>query len=167
MGSRGASSKSSTNYTLDKVLVSRANSMSVLDAGDTINKTFERNVEEIKSFAISDTEKKNAIKEQKELAEKALETTIKYPNAFATGRANASKSVLTGADKIAKSNHELEISMNKIRKKNVNTTKTTEKARRAKIIQNAFKNGDLSVIIDGEKWTRKTTRSKTFVRIYK
>ena len=166
MGSRGASSKSSTNYTLDKVLVSRANSMSVLDAGDTINKTFERNVEEIKSFAISDTEKKKAIKEQKELAEKALETTIKYPNAFATGRANAGKSVLTGADKIAKSQHALEISMNKIRKNNENTIKATQKASRAKIIQKALKNGDLSVVIDGEKWTRKSTRSKSFVRSY-
>ena len=110
--------------------------------------------------------KKKAIKEQKELAEKALETTIKYPNAFATGRANAGKSVLTGADKIAKSQHALEISMNKIRKNNENTIKATQKASRAKIIQKALKNGDLSVVIDGEKWTRKSTRSKSFVRSY-
>lgn len=167
MGSRGSSSESGKNIALDKVLIRRANGFSVLDAGDRINRTFNRNIKEIKSFVISDAEKQKAIKEQKELAEKALKTQIKYPNAFATGRANADKYILGGKDEIANSQHALETSMKKYRKINENTIKANQQRDRAKIIQNALKNGDLSVVIDGETWTRKTTRSKSFERSYK
>lgn len=166
MGSRGVSSKSAAGTTLDKALISRANGASALgNAGEIINKTFQNNVAEINNLQISDKEKQKAIREQQELATKALKTTSDNANPFATGRANR-KIDKKGADKIAKANNNISQHMNKIRQQSENNERSKKQANRAKLVQDALKRGALSVVIDGETWTRKTTRSKTFTRSY-
>ena len=95
MSGRGASSASKavavggiSAQILDSRLVGRANAMSVLaDAGDRINREYERNVAEINGMSLSDADKKDAISEQKALAENALRVYIDNPNPYAIGPA--------------------------------------------------------------------------------
>lgn len=54
--------------------INRANAASVIDMGDIIRRTFERNAAEINGLALSDAEKKDAVKQMATLATTALKT---------------------------------------------------------------------------------------------
>ncbi len=174
MGGRGASSASGmaasasgSSRALDSKLISRANASSPLaDAGNRIKREFEQNVAEIKSMSLSDADKKSAISEQRALADNALKVHAENPNPFATGRAriNAAKAH-SAADKAASAEMALSTHMESLRRQQAESTAKAKRESRAEIIQNALANGDMSVVIDGVTWTRKTKRSRSFTRV--
>lgn len=174
MGGRGASSASGmaasasgSSRALDSKLISRANAASPLaDAGNRINREFEQNIAEIKSMSLSDAGKKSAISEQGALADTALKVHAENPNPFATGRAriNAVKAH-SGANKAASAETALSTHMKSLRRQQAESTAKAKQESRAEIIQNALANGDMSVVIDGVTWERKTKRSRSFTRI--
>ena len=171
MGGRGASSASGTivsnGSNLDRNLIRRANDASfVSDGGDRINRTYKRNVAEINSMALSNEEKRTAINEQRVLAEAALKAIAENPNPFVTGRArlNTTKT-RNGADKKLSAENALSVNLSKYREQSDRRVKEQKQKQRVEIIQAALKRGDLSVVIDGVTWARKTKRSRSFTRV--
>lgn len=174
MGGRGASSVSGmsasagvSSKALDSKLISWANASSPLaDAGNRINREFERNIAEIKSMSLSDVGKKDAISEQRSLAENALKVHAENPNPFAIGRAriNAAKAH-SAADKAASAEAALNTHMKRLRRQQAESTAKAKRESRAEIIQDALANGELSVVIDGVTWTRKTKHSRSFAKV--
>ena len=65
--------------------INRANAASVTDMGDIIRRTFERNAAEINGLALSDSEKKDAVRKMAELATTALKTAAGKPAAQRIG----------------------------------------------------------------------------------
>lgn len=156
---------SSVGDSLDTALVTRANGSSVLgNAGDRVNRTYERNVSEIEKMDLSNADKSAAIAEQRRLASDALRTMVENPNPFATGRArvNRAKSI-AGADKVSRSEAAIEGHMDAIRKKAKSNSKERSRKSSAQIIQQALADGKMSVVIDGKTYVRKSKRSKSFV----
>lgn len=95
---------------LSKQDIERANAASVADIGDIIKRTFERNANEINSLYLSDSEKKDAVKEMASLATTALKTAAGAVNPYASGVARLTTAQKTGsaADRAAKDRGEAE-----------------------------------------------------------
>lgn len=150
---------------LDAALVMRANGSSVLgNAGDRVNRTYERNVSEIEKMDLSNADKSAAIAEQRRLASDALRTMVENPNAFATGRARVNRAkAVAGGDRVSKSETAIDGHMNDVRKKAKSNSEERSRESNARIIQQALADGKMSVVIDGKTYVRKSKRSKSFV----
>ncbi len=172
MGGRGASSVTTKSanvavQSLNNRLVGRANAMSVLaDDGDRINRKYERNVAEINGMSLSDADKKDAISEQRALAENALRVYIDNPNPYAIGPARFDVAkARRGAEKAAFAEAALGAHMKELRKRQAKLSAAAKQKSRAEMVQDALSRGDMSVVIDGVTWVRKTKRSRSFTRV--
>lgn len=152
-------------YSLERVLIERANWASALgNAGTSIAGRVDSNIKEINALeGLTDAQRKAAIDEQLKLGAAALQSTIDNPNPFATGRArtNTAKNA-AGADAIARSNNAIDTHMESVRSLSRSTRAESARQTRAQIIQDALANKQLSVVIDGKTWVRKSLRSKSF-----
>lgn len=174
MGGRGASSASRaatvvsvSAQSLDRMLVARANAASVLaDDGDRISRKYGRNVAEIYDMPFSSVDKMSALARQKALAENALRAYINNPNPYAIGPARFDVAkTRRGADRAASAEAALGAHMKELRRQQAKLSASMKQKSRAEIIQNALANGELSVVIDGVTWERKTKRSRSFTRV--
>lgn len=172
MGGRGATStkgKAKQGGSLDKRLIDRANGTSILgNAGDRVNRTYTRNVEEINNLSLSKVEKQRAIKQQKDLAETTLKEMANNHSPYGAGagpaRFNKDK-VVESADKVAKAESAIDTHMNNTRKLSQQNARKGKETNLTNALNNAIKNGDLEVTVNGETWRRKTRRGTTFTKV--
>lgn len=150
---------------LSKQDIERANAASVTDIGDIIKRTFERNANEINSFYLSDSEKKDAVKEMASLATTALKTAAGAVNPYASGVARLTTAQKTGsaADRAAKARGEMDSYMRKLRDKSNANKKAEEKKAFTNSFAAAQKSGALEVTVNGKKYRRANRRSNTWI----
>ena len=121
---------------LAKQDIERANAASVMDMGDIIKRTFERNAAEINGLELSDAEKKDAVKQMATLATTALKTAAGAVNPYASGPARLTTAQKTGsaADIAARARGEMDSYMRKLRDQSSKNRKAAEN----KAFTNAF-----------------------------
>lgn len=149
---------------LSKQDIERANAASVTDIGDIIKRTFERNANEINSLYLSDSEKKDAVKEMARLATTALKSAGGAVNPYASGVARLTTAQKTGsaADRAARARGEMDGYMRKLRDQSSANRKAAEKKAFSNAFVSAAKSGALEVTVDGKKYRRANKRSNTW-----
>ena len=169
-GGKGAGAKQQTGggaiTALDNTKVQRANGTSVLgNAGDRVQRTYDRNTQEIGTLNLTDQEKVDGIKRQHELATATLDIMAGNPNPYAAGAGPArfnQQRVSRGANQIASAENAIDTHMQSLRDKSAQNTKNQANQRRATALQNAMSNGLLSVTIDGREYYRTRRNSSTW-----
>lgn len=169
MGGRGGSGGTSgkkSGSALDRSKIERANGASVLgDAGDRIQRTYSRNVEEINSMSLSESQKSEAIEKQKELATNALETIAKNPNPYGAGYGPArinKRKASQGADKIASAENAIDSNMKTLRNTSSKNRRAQENRSLSDALSGAISRGDLSVTFNGKEYYRTRKNSNTW-----
>ena len=149
---------------LAKQDIERANAASVMDMGDIIKRTFERNATEINSLELSDAEKKEAIQQMANLATTALKTAARSVNPYASGPARLTTAQKTGssADRAARARGEMEDYMRKLRDQSRANIKAAENKAFSNAFVSAQKSGALEVTVNGKKYRRANKRSGTW-----
>lgn len=149
---------------LAKQDIERANAASVMDMGDIIKRTFERNVTEINSLYLSDVEKKEAVQQMANLATTALKTAARAVNPYASGKARLTTAQKTGssADRAARARGEMEGYMRKLRDQSSANIKSAENKAFSNAFVSAQKSGALEVTVNGKKYRRANKRSGTW-----
>lgn len=134
------------------------------DAGESINTEYKDNVRRIVGLdLISDSDKRDAIKRQHELATAALQAQAEAPSWAVTGRANLNVRASNSAtQKAMTARGDMTEHVNSL----IITSKTNVVAARnnaRKIaVENALATGALEFTVNGETWRRSSKRSKTF-----
>ena len=154
---------------LSKRDIERANAASIIDMGDIINRTFERNIAEINGLSLSDNEKKDATTKMKNLATNALKTAAGAVNPYSSGPARLTTAQKTGsaADRAAKARGEMDSFMQSVRSKSSkNKNAAWEFIKWWVSFSNAFvsaqKSGALEVTVNGKTYRRANRRSSTW-----
>lgn len=171
MGGRGANGRlilsGNNNFeTLDTVKIERANGASALgNAGDRLQRTFERNISEIRSLELTNEQKKEAIKTQKELVTNTLEIIAKNPNPYGAGYGPArinTKKANQGADKIANAENSIETHMNSLRRISSLNKNAQETSNLAEALKKATSAGELTVTVNNKTYYRTRKNSSTW-----
>lgn len=149
---------------LAKQDIERANAASVMDMGDIIKRTFERNAKEINSLYLSDAEKKEAVQQMANLATTALKTAASAVNPYASGPARLTMAQKAGssADRAARARGEMEGYMRKLRDQSSANIKAAENKAFSNAFVSAQKSGALEVTVNGKKYRRANKRSRTW-----
>lgn len=153
---------------LDEELIRRANAAgTVVDFGDSTARQYKNNVDEIRNMDLTDDEKRNAIKELHSLTEDQLRAEAGSLSPYSMGvgpaRANTTK-IRQNADKAVQARQNTRNYMDKLREDQNKKKKAKANQDRVTALQKAQANGDLSVTINGETWTRTSKRSKTWTK---
>ena len=152
---------------LSKDLIRRANSAgTVVDYGDSTSKAYAKNVEEIKGFDMTSSERKEAYSKLHELTENQLRAEAKAVNPYTSGPARFNKAqVDRNVESAASARQKTNNYMESLRK----ADSAKKKAASAKSFNDAFmaayKSGVLEFTYNGEKYRRKNARSKTFTKV--
>lgn len=149
---------------LDAEKIRRANSASLTDMGDIINRTYERGRKEIGEMDLSDAEKKDAISDLKKLSNNALDSASKAVNPFASGRSRLSTSQKTGsaADRAASDRAKVDDYMKGLRKKSSDNATRRANVNLAQQLQKAQSEGKMEVIVNGKRYYRKSKRGSWY-----
>ena len=149
---------------LSKRDIERANAASIIDMGDIINRTFERNIAEINGLSLSDNEKKDATTKMKNLATNALKTAAGAVNPYSSGPARLTTAQKTGraADRAAKARGEMDSFMQSVRSKSSKNKKAAENKAFSNAFVSAQKSGALEVTVNGKTYRRANRRSSTW-----
>lgn len=176
MGGRGASSISRKNGgaalsgeapALDGNLIRRANAAgTVVDFGDSTSAAYARNVEEIKTFDMTPSERKEAFSKLHELTENQLRAEARAVNPYTSGVARFNKAqVDRNSNSAANARQKTNAYMDSLRKAN----QSKKKAASAKSFNDAFtaayKSGTLEFTYNGETYRRRSKTSKTFTKV--
>ncbi len=145
-------------------LIRAANAASLFDMGDSIYSELKRNIEEINKFDLTDDEKQKAIKEQQDLAKRALELQAKAVNPYVSGPARLTTAQKTGSatDRVAEKRAEITEHMQTLREKSEKNRREQENKRIFEAAKKAIENKQLQFTINGKTYTRKSLRGKTF-----
>lgn len=176
MGGRGGSSGSigagdgvrgrgmSLARFLSRQDINRANAASVTDMGDIIKRTFERNANEINGLDLSDSEKKDAVRQMADLATTALKTAAGAVNPYASGPARLTTAQKTGsaADRAASARGAMDSYMRKLRDQSSANRKAAEKKAFSNAFVSAQKSGALEITVNGKTYRRANKRSSTW-----
>lgn len=140
--------------TLDPSLISRANDASVMNLGDAVNRTYLKNVEEVRSMNISEDEKANAIKKIKELSEKELKYRSLAVNPYVSGPAVLTNDQMSteSADKAVAISNELEGYMKQLRRQSGKNAVEQRNKSILSILKEAETKGEKVVKIDGKTY---------------
>lgn len=162
----GSSSNSQTTPALNSDLVRRANDASVIfDAGDATVRQYNSNVDEIRGMDLTDAEKADAIRDLHSLTEKQLRAEGEARSPYAGGMGPArfnQRQVSRNADKAAQARQDTQNFMNNLRKDQKQKAKQREARGLKSALDQAIASGALEFTYNGQTWTRKSKRSKTF-----
>lgn len=175
MGGRGASSGVGAGGgkvggeapALDRNLIRRANAAgTVVDFGAATSAAYARNVEEIKSFDMTSSERKAAYSKLHDLTENQLRAEARAINPYTSGPARFNKAqVNRNAESAASARQKTNNYMDSLRKAN----QSKKKAASAKSFNDAFtaayKSGTLEFTYNGETYRRRSRTSKTFTKV--
>lgn len=175
MGGRGSSSGVSASGglvggeapALSKDLVRRANAAgTVVDYGDSTSSAYARNVEEIKGFDMTASERKEAYSTLHSLTENQLRAEAKAVSPYTSGPARFNKAqVSRNAESAASARQKTNSYMDSLRK----ADSAKKKAASAKSFNDAFtsayRSGVLEFTYNGETYRRKSKKSKTFTKV--
>ena len=152
---------------LDRNLIRRANAAgTVVDYGDSTSAAYARNVEEIKSFDMTSSERKEAYSRLHELTENQLRAEARAVNPYTSGPARFNRAqVSRNADSAATAKQKTNNYMDGLRKAN----QAKKAAASAKSFNDAFtaafKSGTLQFTYNGETYRRRSKTSKTFTKV--
>ena len=151
---------------LSKSLINRANAAgTVVDFGDSTAREYAKNAKEIGSFDLSKEEKQNALKELHSLTENQLRAESKAVNPYTSGVARFNKTqVDKNSASASNARQKTKNYMDGLRKQNATKKKETANKRIFNAANAAIKSGALSFTVDGETYTRKTRRAKSFTK---
>lgn len=175
MGGRGSSSGVAASGglvggeapALSKDLVRRANAAgTVMDYGDSTSAAYARNVEEIKGFALTTSERKEAYSTLHSLTENQLRAEARAVSPYTSGPARFNKAqVSRNAESAASARLKTNSYMDSLR----NADRAKKKAASAKSFNDAFtaafRSGALEFTYNGETYRRKSKNSKTFTKV--
>lgn len=176
MGGRGASSISRKNGgapllgeapALDRNLIRRANAAgTVVDYGDLTSAAYARNVEEIKTFDMTPSERKEAFSKLHELTENQLRAEARAVNPYTSGTARFDRAqVNKNAENAIDARRRTDSYMESLRSAN----RAKKSASSAKSLNDAFvsayNRGELEVTYNGVTYRRRNRRSNTFTRV--
>lgn len=175
MGGRGGSSGVAASGglvggeapALSKDLVRRANAAgAVVDYGNSTSAAYARNVEEIKGFAMTASERKEAYSTLHSLTENQLRAEARAVSPYTSGPARFNKvQVSRNAESAASARLKTNSYMDSLR----NADRAKKKAASAKSFNDAFtaafRSGALEFTYNGETYRRKSKNSKTFTKV--
>lgn len=151
-------------YGLDTELIRKANNTSYMyEAGDAIKREFEREISQINSLNISSSEKSQYIKDLKDLNTQALKaqaSNISQTVAGVAKRVSGSEKAQEKVSKIRGMKSDLII---KAKQKSDANNKSKESRDLTSAIKEAIDNKSLSFTYNGKTYTRKTTRSSSWI----
>lgn len=156
--------KANDTDSLDSEKIKRANSASVMDIGDIINRTYQRGKEEISTMEFSDAEKKDAVSKLKELSNNALDSAAKAVNPYVSGRSRLTRSQMTGsaADKASSDRGKIDSYMNSLRQRSKENAKKKANVSLAQQLQRAQAEGRMEITINGKRYYRKSKRGSNW-----
>lgn len=152
---------------LDSTLIRRANAASfAFDSGSAVQRQFERDVNEIRSFDLSEKEQADAISKLRSLTESQLKAEASAVSPMVSGRARLNVAqVNRNADKAVDARQKTNAFMDDLRK----SDKAKRKTKEAKSFNDAFvaayNSGVLEFSYGGSTYRRSSTRSKTFTKV--
>lgn len=149
---------------LDSAKIRRANSASVMDMGDIVNRTYERDKAEVQTLNLSDSEKKDAVSELKRLSNNALDSASKAISPFASGRSRLSSSQISGsaADKAASDRAKVDNYMDSLRRRSRENGKKTASANLVQQLRTATAEGKTEIYVNGKRYYRKSKRGSNW-----
>lgn len=149
---------------LNQDLVRRANDASfAVDAGSATQREYTRNINEINSLNLSETEKSNAIKTVHELTENQLQAEARAVSPYTSGRARINTSqVQQRTDSAASARQKVNNYMQELRNTSRKNAKKQETANLGNVLQNAMSSGALEVSFGGKTYYRSRKNSKTW-----
>lgn len=170
MGGRGSASSimsksgNDTNNSLNADLIRHANNSSLMDMGDNINREYQRNIGEINKLNLTSKEKQDAIAKQMRLSTEALALQAKAVNPYTSGPARLTTAQKTGSaiQSVANKRAEIASHMDSLKRQSAQNNKMDSNKRLLSAMRNAIQNKQLTFVIDGKTYTRKTLRGKTF-----
>ena len=142
---------------LDEELIRRANAAgTVVDFGDSTARQYKNNVDEIRNMDLTDDETEDQLRAE-------AGSLSPYSMGVGPARANTTK-IRQNADKAVQARQNTRNYMDKLREDQNKKKKAKANQDRVTALQKAQANGDLSVTINGETWTRTSKRSKTWTK---
>lgn len=151
---------------LDKNLIDRANAAGTfVDYGDSTNRQYNSNIDEIKNMDLTDTEKQSAYDTLYDLTTKQLEAEAQSlsPYSMGVGPARFDRNkMIRNADNAIEAREKTNTFMNNLRREQ--TKKTTEREQRAlnTAVTNATNSGKLEFTHNGKSYFRTSKSSGTW-----
>lgn len=159
-GARGGAPK------LDPELVKRANAAGTfVDYGDAGVREYNKLTAEINDMDMTANEKKVAVKQLHTLMTNQLEAESKAlsPYSMGVGPARFDRKKMSRAeDKAASARAEVSSFMNDLKKQQQKKIREREQKALTDAMTKALADGALSFTVNGQTWSRKTRRAKTF-----
>ena len=171
MGGRGSSSGLSSGgantrlntSSLDAEKIRKANNTSYLyEAGDAINREYQREINQINSLNISETEKAEYRNQLKELNTQALDAQASNISQTVAGVARRVSGAEKAQEKVSKIRGKKADLLNKAQQKSNKNNKAQESKDLISAINSAMNSNALSFTFNGKTYTRKTTRSSSW-----
>lgn len=160
----------SNTRSLDNNLIRRANEASVTDIGDATKRQYQRNLDDIAEYTyLSDSERENALSKLYDLTTKQLEAEARTENPYATGRGVARfdrQLARARGDDAVYARVKVEEHMREVRGLNLSNQRKAHQQAIATAAKNALESKALEYTVNGVTYRRKSTRSKTFERVY-
>ena len=155
---------------LDNSLIRRANEASVTDIGDMTQRQYQRNLADIAEYSfLSSDEKKTAVDKLHELTTKQLEAEAKIENPLAQGRGVGRfdrQLARASGDTAVYARVKVEEYMRSVRDKNDENRRAAHQKAIVDGARNAIEHGALEYTANGVTYRRKSTRAKSFERVY-
>lgn len=152
---------------LDSALIKRANQASfAFDSGSATQRQFEQNMDEIRSFDLSEKEKADAISKLRSITESQLAAEANAVNPFVSGRARINTGTVSkNAEKAVYARQAVSSFMDDLRKQDKAKRKTKEAKTFNDAFVSAYNSGVLEFSYGGSTYRRSSTRSKTFTKV--
>lgn len=165
----GVSSKSNVNKPykeLDKELIRHANNTSFMyEAGDAINRQYQKHINTIQELELTDIEKTEAYSKLHELTTNLLSAQSKSVSPYVSGRGGINPNqVRKNADTVSRRSAEVTDYVNSLIRKSTTNIKKQKEQRFFDGLKKADEKGLLEVTIDGETWRRSRKNSKTWTK---